>query len=125
MSDKLINLDAYYYSFEPTGVPVIDGILGAVAAAGNSAHHTQDWTDDGYAARIQVAAEEAAQEFYAVVAAERKRRVVEGLRDALNARFDDGGSVAEYIFAVDPELKRGLRRAIFGKGGTSREEEVG
>lgn len=41
-------LRAYYYSFEPTGVPAVDSILGAVAMAGSWAHSTEDWDDDHY-----------------------------------------------------------------------------
>ena len=47
--------------------------------------------------------------------AERKRRIIEGVREALSARFDDGGSVVEYIFATNPELKQQLHQALFGK----------
>ncbi len=36
-------MDAYYYSFEPTGVAAIDKILSAVACAGKSFHHTEHW----------------------------------------------------------------------------------
>jgi hypothetical protein len=39
-------LNAYYYSFEPTGVPAIDKILSAVACAGKAYHHTEDWHDE-------------------------------------------------------------------------------
>lgn len=38
-------LDAYYYSFAPTGVEAIDRILSAVACAGSSSHHTDGWQD--------------------------------------------------------------------------------
>ena len=38
-------LEAYYYSFDPTGVREVDGILAAVALAGKSYHHTQDWNE--------------------------------------------------------------------------------
>jgi len=38
-------LDAYYYSFEPTGNKDIDSILEAVAEAGHAFHHTEDWND--------------------------------------------------------------------------------
>lgn len=44
MSDKM-RMEAYYYSFEPTGVPEIDRILSAVACAGKAYHHTEDWKD--------------------------------------------------------------------------------
>lgn len=36
-------LDAYYYSFEPTGVAEIDEILQMVANAGDGYHHTDEW----------------------------------------------------------------------------------
>lgn len=39
-------LDAYYYSFEETGVQVIDDLLHAVAWAGKASHHTSDWRDE-------------------------------------------------------------------------------
>ncbi|MEN2749366.1 hypothetical protein [Sphingomonas sp. T9W2] len=39
------NLDAYYYGFEPTGNADVDRILGAVAWAGKSYHHTEDWDE--------------------------------------------------------------------------------
>jgi hypothetical protein len=39
-------MDAYYYSFTPTGVQVVDELLSAVASAGKYAHHTSDWTDE-------------------------------------------------------------------------------
>lgn len=59
-------MDAYYYSFERTGVPMIDAILSAVAQAGKSFHHTEVWADDQYKspsceARIQAAADLAAR----------------------------------------------------------------
>ena len=41
-------MEAYYYSFEPTGVEAIDRILSAAACAGKAAHHTRDWMESGY-----------------------------------------------------------------------------
>jgi len=38
-------MDAYYYSFDLTGVAPIDRILSAVACAGKSFHNTSDWWD--------------------------------------------------------------------------------
>ena len=38
-----LRMDAYYYGFEPTGVPEIDRILSAVACAGKAYHNTSDW----------------------------------------------------------------------------------
>jgi hypothetical protein len=39
-------MEAYYYSFAPTGVEAIDRILSAVANAGKAFHHTDRWTED-------------------------------------------------------------------------------
>lgn len=39
-------MNAYYYSFDPTGVPEIDKILSAVACAGKAFHHTESWGDE-------------------------------------------------------------------------------
>ena len=36
-------MEAYYYSFDSTGCDPVDKILGAVACAGKSFHHTDDW----------------------------------------------------------------------------------
>lgn len=63
-----LRMDAYYYSFEPTGVPEIDRILSAVAWAGKAVHHTEYWTDDAWEMGspvewIQAAANEAAKAF--------------------------------------------------------------
>lgn len=51
MSDKELDteplkLNAYYYSFQPTGCFEIDLILSAVARAGKAFHHTDSWGDD-------------------------------------------------------------------------------
>ena len=43
-----LRMDAYYYSFTPTGVREIDLILSAVACAGKAFHHTQNWQNDAY-----------------------------------------------------------------------------
>jgi hypothetical protein len=65
-------MNAYYYSFEPTGVPAIDAILGAVGSAGKGFHHTESWSDEipgwdfSYIDRIQGAALLAAKEFAAL-----------------------------------------------------------
>lgn len=39
-------MDAYYFSFDRTGVGAIDSILLAIARAGKAYHHTEDWNDD-------------------------------------------------------------------------------
>lgn len=41
-----LRMEAYYYSFEPTGVPEIDLILSAVACAGKAYHCTEAWEDE-------------------------------------------------------------------------------
>ena len=41
-----MRMNAYYYSFEPTGVAAIDKILSAVACAGKAYHHTEEWGED-------------------------------------------------------------------------------
>lgn len=89
MNDEL-RMDAYYYSFERTGVDAIDKILSAVACAGKSAHHTRDWggqNDSGQGNErppfegttciqwIQNAANEAAQQWPAPSAEGRGREV--------------------------------------------------
>ena len=40
-----MSFDAYYYSFDPTGVEEIDDILHAVATAGKMFHHTDEWSE--------------------------------------------------------------------------------
>lgn len=67
--DDDLQMDAYYFNFERTGVLAIDRILSAVAQAGSGAHHTQSWQEDGHEAEIQKAANEAA----AALQAERPR----------------------------------------------------
>ena len=42
---KARRLNAYYYSFEPTGCDAVDAVLEAVASAGKAFHHTEDWQD--------------------------------------------------------------------------------
>ena len=45
MSDNKLRMDAYYYGFDETGQPDIDLVLSAVACAGKSFHHTDQWND--------------------------------------------------------------------------------
>jgi hypothetical protein len=64
-------MNAYYYSFEPTGVPAIDAILGAIGSAGKGSHHTESWDEEhgsdefafSYIDRIQGAALLAAKDW--------------------------------------------------------------
>lgn len=46
MSDRPMRMSAYYYSFTPTAVEIVNRILSAVACAGKSYHNTVDWTDE-------------------------------------------------------------------------------
>jgi len=66
-TEEPLRMQAYYFGFDPTGVLAIDRILSAVAVAGKMYHSTADWNDDldepSYAARIQLAANEAAAEW--------------------------------------------------------------
>jgi len=41
-----LRMNAYYYSFQPTGVREIDMVLSAVACAGKAYHSTADWDDE-------------------------------------------------------------------------------
>ena len=45
MSDEELRMNAYYYSFAPTGERAIDVVLSAVACAGKAYHHTEDWRE--------------------------------------------------------------------------------
>lgn len=38
-------MDAYYFSFERTGIEDVDRILSLVATAGKMYHHTSQWCD--------------------------------------------------------------------------------
>ena len=66
MPEKL-RMNAYYYSFRPTGCYAVDKILSAVARAGKGYHHTNQWDDPGddgtsYIDLIQSAADQAAKQ---------------------------------------------------------------
>ena len=65
-----LRMNAYYYSFHPTGVRAIDEILSAVASAGKGFHHTEDWCtpmpyydNKSYVDLIQEAADRAAKQW--------------------------------------------------------------
>jgi hypothetical protein len=45
MSDQKLRMNAYYFSFEETGVRAVDEVLSAVATAGKCFHHTNQWSD--------------------------------------------------------------------------------
>ena len=61
-----LKMNAYYYSFRPTGVYEIDKILSEIVSAGKAYHSTEDWNnDDGPwlspVEKIQAAADNAAK----------------------------------------------------------------
>lgn len=64
MTSDDLQMNAYYFDFQPTGVRAIDEILSAVAVAGKRFHYTEAWADrdDGpsHADLIQEAANKAA-----------------------------------------------------------------
>ncbi|WAG76990.1 hypothetical protein LMK08_16575 [Metapseudomonas furukawaii] len=71
MSDR--NLDAYYYSFDPTGCDLVDAVLEQVARAGKAFHCTSDWNEDDFdgqspVAKTQAAANASAQSILALIA---------------------------------------------------------
>ena len=76
-----LNLNSYYYGFDPTGNLAVDRILHMVARAGKAYHNTESWSDDdpewgaspSHSERIQAAANLAAKAIDAAVAAERER----------------------------------------------------
>lgn len=82
------SLNAYYYSFDPTGCDEVDAILEAVARAGKAFHCTSDWqeadhTGEGVADRIQRVANELAAK---LVSESQQASSVGGEREAfLNA----------------------------------------
>ena len=43
-----LRMNAYYYSFDKTGVTEIDRILSAVACAGKAFHHTSQWNEEAF-----------------------------------------------------------------------------
>lgn len=68
---------------------------------------------------------ERSEQEMAVVAA-RKARIIEGLQDALDERFEDGTSVLEYVLLTDPALKARLSAALeaaLGRAAHSRPSE--
>src|SRR5690606_14490335 len=86
--------NAYYYSFERTGVPEVDAILSALAWAGKGMHSTQNWSDAeynfgygpfdaglSYVDVIQAAANEAAERIRSLAAAVPSTTEQEGAHD--------------------------------------------
>ena len=108
-------MDAYYFGFDPTGVPEVDAILSAVACAGKGYHHTDEWgggesrfgDDRPYGDVIQAAANEAANRWDHTAA------IAEAARDYVRIRrahLDHGPLLSQrkaahdaLIAAVDAE----------------------
>jgi len=100
MTDRPRRFDAYYYSFDPTGVDAVDEILSAIAWAGKMYHHTESWSDEDtrwgdpdYSGpsevdRIQAAANRAADAFAAQSAAPTPAEVRRGMVRALSNCVD-------------------------------------
>lgn len=95
--DPDARMDAYYFSFDRTGVAPIDAVLSEVAIAGKRYHHTEMWNDgsswgtDGEPTmqdRIQKVAQEAATAV---------RTLIEDLVADIRAR---DGAVARELEAV-------------------------
>ncbi len=89
---ETLRMNAYYYSFEPTGCYAVDKILSAVASAGKGFHNTEDWNDlmsDGTTVveRIQEVANQTA---YAI----EKMRPIVSAAAALMDRYNDTRGVA-------------------------------
>ena len=100
-TEPKFSMSAYYYSFEPTGVRVIDEVLSSVAVAGKAYHHTESWSDEtewapkSHVTLIQEAAGRAA-------------KVIAELRDALEEygrHKRDCGIWAGRYNVIDPAKK--------------------
>lgn len=105
-------MDAYYYGFDATGSETIDKILGAVACAGKSSHHTENWDEeacvyDDHTGKtptewIQNAAMEAADELERLNA--ENSRLREALQNILDVYGDDlPGKMAQAALAEKEE----------------------
>lgn len=125
-----MRMDAYYYGFDRTGCDEVDKILSAVAHAGKSFHHTEQWNENAHTAEyltgntpndwIQNAANEAAQTI-ADLRARLKR--VEEERDRLKHRLElatnaylahkdkDAVELKKALAAQEAELDR-YKRAV-------------
>jgi hypothetical protein len=44
----------------------------------------------------------------------RKAKIIADMQELVHARFDDGGSVLEYILLTNPDLKRRLQQTFEG-----------
>lgn len=68
-----LRMNAYYYSFDPTGVPEIDRLLSAVATAGKHYHGTEDWGLNDEPGSETYAIQQAAQAAAEALAAEQAK----------------------------------------------------
>ena len=133
-------MDAYYFGFDSTGVPEVDAILSAVACAGKSYHHTDEWgggesrfgEDRPYADVIQAAANEAANRWdHTAAIAEAAREMVAVINaaeaagnanplmgDAARIRWHDRIVVAEQRLFAAVDAERAGREGDRRKTGT-------
>jgi flagellar biosynthesis/type III secretory pathway protein FliH len=104
---------AYYYSFTATGNPGVDAVLRAVAKAGKAYHHTERWADDydedgpTQADLIQAAADKAASDAEAAIAAAEQRVRDEEFRAATQAA--NGVIPAAYRQGLEQGRRQGQR----------------
>lgn len=84
-------MDAYYYSFDRTGVGAIDRVLSAVATAGKRAHLTEDWNDGYHGAPSCVEEIQAAAEASAKEVRDLRRQIAEEIAQAIEAEHVDSG----------------------------------
>lgn len=99
-------LDAYYYSFDPTGCGLVDSVLSAVASAGKSFHMTEDWKEtrlDGTTPEgdIQRAAEQSAAVILALLAErgelKRDARRYQHMRASASSQWRNGPGLYWYL----------------------------
>lgn len=78
-----LHLNAYYYSFEPTGERLVDEFLSTIASAGKAFHCTSQWQEGVFNNNLsyggEISPQEAMQEM-----ANRLALVISSLKDNLN-----------------------------------------
>lgn len=107
-----LRLNSYYFAFETTGERAIDIVLSAVAGAGKSYHHTENWGDDSdglsCAGRIQTAAVAAAD---GIAALRAQLATVTAERDALRELATGVAKAEDTVRWLREEAGDGARRA--------------
>lgn len=122
--------EAYYFGFDLTGEPDIDGVLRAVARAGKASHHTSGWRDEDVMSGdgvftpeqfIQAAAHESAYQVAAL------RAQVESLTAQLNDREAAGfqRAAADFVEKQEREaLREGARKLEAERDGMAQALEL-